>query len=44
MNKIRDELIKIRTIFDFDIVKGKQKLTLLIQELEKSNDNSGDEE
>lgn len=33
MNNLRDELIKIRTIFDFDIVKGKQKLTLLIDKI-----------
>lgn len=32
--KVRDELIKIRMIFDLDIVKGKQKLSNLINDLE----------
>ena len=31
--EIRDELIKIRTIFDLDVVKGKQLLTNLINRL-----------
>jgi len=30
---IRDELIKIRTIMDFDIPKAKQLLTNLIKEI-----------
>jgi len=33
--ELRDELIKIRTILDFDIQKGKQKLTFLIKQINK---------
>ncbi len=33
-SKIRDELIRIRTILDIDIPKAKQALTILIKELQ----------
>ena len=44
---IRDELIKIRTVLDYDVIKGKQQLTNLIKELEEKNVNNngnGDKE